>query len=273
MTLPSTAGDVIDPVTTRATYDAASGCFDDDRLGFWERYGQGTIARLGLAPGARVLDVCCGSGASALAAAHAVGATGRVIGVDLSAPLLESARRKAERGGLKNVDFRSGDMAQLGFADADFDAVVVVFGIFFAPDMVAQTRALARLVRPGGKLAITIWGPRFFEPLYTPFRHGVRARLPSIEEYRPWDRLTSEQDLCALLQRAGLRRFEVATEMGHEPLREPDDFWTIALGTGLRWSIDQLSAEDKASLRAECARRAHGVASIETNVIYGIAHL
>ncbi len=144
------------------TYDAASDHFDDEPLGFWGRIGRRTVERLALAPGDNVLDVGCGTGASALPAAQAVGPNGSVIGVDLSARLLDRAREKAKARGLSNVEFRYSDMTSLGYPDRRFDAVVSVFSIFFVPDMEGLFRELWRMVRPGGKLAVTTWGPRIF---------------------------------------------------------------------------------------------------------------
>ena len=77
-----------------ATYDAAADHFDDEPLGFWERIGRRTVERLALSAGANVLDVGCGTGASALPAAQAVGPNGIVVGVDLSVRLLDRARVK-----------------------------------------------------------------------------------------------------------------------------------------------------------------------------------
>lgn len=74
-----------------ATYNAAADFFDHPANTFWERYGRRTIERLNLTAGERVLDVCCGSGASAIPAAQAVGPTGSVTGVDLAENLLELA--------------------------------------------------------------------------------------------------------------------------------------------------------------------------------------
>src|SRR5215470_20157448 len=99
----------------RTTYNAASEHFDDAPLGFWERYGRGTVERLDLAPGANVLDVGCGTGASALRAAEKVAPNGHVIGVDLAEKLLAMGRVKAAHGGLQNIEFRVGDMRNLGF--------------------------------------------------------------------------------------------------------------------------------------------------------------
>src|SRR5262249_35189199 len=146
------------------TYNAASDHFDDAPLAFWDRYGRRTVERLALADGALVLDVGCGSGASALPAAERVGPAGRVIGVDLAERLLRLAGEKARTRGLGNVEFRCDDMTALGFEDGHFDAVVCVFAIFFVPDMERQVAELWRMVRPGGRLAITTWGPRMFEP-------------------------------------------------------------------------------------------------------------
>jgi SAM-dependent methyltransferase len=75
-----------------ATYDAASDHFDDEPLSFWNRIGRRTVERLGLPPGANVFDVGCGTGASALPAAQVVGPNSFIIGVDLSARLLDRAR-------------------------------------------------------------------------------------------------------------------------------------------------------------------------------------
>ena len=258
-------------MTTHFSYDAASGHFDAAPLGFWERYGERTVARLALEPGARVLDVCCGTGSSALHAARIVGESGSVIGVDLSESLLALARQKARQHGLSNVEFRAGDMTELDFADESFDAVVIVFGIFFAPDMAQQLEALARLVRPGGVLAVTTWGPRLFGPLYEPFLDGVRARRPGLQEYRPWDRITTEAEAAALLRVSGLGSFDVSAEAGSERLERAEHWWTVVLGTGLRWFVDQLDAESAEALRAECLRQAGEVHAIETNVIYSVA--
>jgi ubiquinone/menaquinone biosynthesis C-methylase UbiE len=157
------------------TYNAASDTYDSPANTFWAKFGRRTVERLNLKPGERVLDVCSGSGASAIPAAEAVGPKGSVTGVDLSEKLMELARGKAKAEGLRNIEFKSGDMLELPFADAQFDAVVCVFGVFFVPDMPVAVRSLWRVVRPGGRLAITTWGPRFFEPATGAFWNAVRA--------------------------------------------------------------------------------------------------
>jgi ubiquinone/menaquinone biosynthesis C-methylase UbiE len=103
-----------DPRTRAATtYNAASDHYDDPANSFWEHFGRRTVERLDLNPGSRVLDVCCGSGASAIPAAEIVGPEGFVLGVDLAENLLELAIAKASHRGLSNIEFRRGDMLDL----------------------------------------------------------------------------------------------------------------------------------------------------------------
>lgn len=258
-----------------ATYDAAADHFDDEPLSFWERIGRRTVARLGLPAGANVLDVGCGTGASALPAAQAVGPDGFVLGVDLSARLLDRARTKAMTYGLTNVEFRLADMTALGYPDAHFDAVVSVFSIFFAPDMEGLVRELWRMVRPGGKLAVTTWGPRIFEPAYSRWLAAIRKERPDLHNaFNPWDRITDVGSVRHLLRDGGVMDAEVTAENGFQPLRSAEDWWIIALGSGLRWTIDQMGPQAAAQVMADNVQWLSGnkIGSVETNAIYAIGY-
>jgi SAM-dependent methyltransferase len=259
-----------------ATYDAAADAYDHPANSFWTRFGARTVARLALAPGARVLDACCGSGASALPAAEAVGAGGVVIGVDLAENLLALARQKARARGLAQAEFRRGDLLELDLAPASFDAVLCVFGVFFVPDMAAAVRALWRHVRPGGRLALTTWGPRLFEPVNAVFWRAVGERRPELcRNFNPWDRITEPAALRALLSEAGLpaERAEVVAESGAHPIRSADDAWALVLGTGYRGTLEELSPADREHVRRACTElvRAERVRSVEANVVYAVA--
>jgi ubiquinone/menaquinone biosynthesis C-methylase UbiE len=235
-----------------ATYDAAADHFDDAPLGFWDRIGRRTIGNLRLPAGAKVLDVGCGTGASALPAAQAVGNTGLVVGADLSSGLLERARAKARAAGLDNVEFRLADMTALGYPDASFDAVVSVFSIFFVPDMEGLVRELWRMVRPGGALAVTTWGPRIFEPAYAQWLSALGAERPDlVTAFNPWDRITDVISVRRLLEDGGVNAVEVIPEESFQSLRSADDWWIIALGSGLRWTIDQMGPQAAARIKAD----------------------
>jgi len=258
-----------------ATYDAAADHFDDEPLAFWERIGRRTVERLGLPAGAKVLDVGCGTGASALPAAHAVGPSGSVVGVDLSARLLDRARAKARMQGLSNIDFRQADMTSLGYPDGGFDAVVSVFSVFFVPDMEGLVRELWRMVRPGGELAVTTWGPRIFEPAYSRWQSAIKQERPDLySAFNPWDRITDVESVRRLLRDSGATNIDVIGEDGSQALRTPEDWWTIALGSGLRWAIDQMGPKTAARMQADNVNwlRENKIGRLETNAIYAVGH-
>jgi ubiquinone/menaquinone biosynthesis C-methylase UbiE len=256
------------------TYNAAADNFDARPLAFWQRYGERTVERLSLAPGATVLDVACGTGASAIPAAECVGPSGHVIAVDLAEKMLAIGRSKTATLNLQNIEFRLGDMMNLGMPDDSFDAVVCVFGIFFVPDMVAAVRELWRMVRPGGRLAITTWGERCFEPLESVWNEAVRAERPDLYTVNvPWDRITKPEPFRELLKDGGVFESDISPESGNQPLDSPEDWWTIVLGSGLRWTVDQLTPEQSGRIREVTVgwARRNNVSSIETNVIYAEA--
>jgi ubiquinone/menaquinone biosynthesis C-methylase UbiE len=254
------------------TYSAAADHFHHPALGFWDHYGAATVARLPLAPGDRVLDLCCGTGASAIPAARAVGPAGQVIGADVTEPLLAQARQRA--AGLPQAEFRLGDATRTGLPAASFDAVVCVFGVFFVPGMPGFVAEMWRLVRPGGTLAITTWGPDLWEPGSSVFWSAVRDAEPSLyRAWNPWDEVTTPEALTALFTQAGVPSPAAEAVPGEHPLPSPEDFWDVVLGSGYRATADALSPAQQAQVRDRVLAelRSRGTTAITTNVVYGTA--
>ncbi len=256
------------------TYDAAAEFFDDPALSFWDRFGRATVDRLALPPGASVLDACAGAGASAIPAAERVGPTGQVIAVDLADNLLELTRAKAARLGLRQLQVRHADIEELDYPPESFDAVIIVFGLFFLPDMAVGIEGLWRLVRPGGQLAVTTWGPRVFEPANAVFWEAVGQIRPDLYRgYNPWDDLTEPDAVRALFVGAGAEDVAVEPVASSHELRSPEDFWTIVRGSGYRATHDALTTGERETVRAVTLAAVSGddITSIETNVIYASA--
>ena len=141
-----------------------------------------------LHPGQRVLDVACGNGNTALAAARRFC---DVVGVDYVPMLLEEGRERARAEGLA-VDYREGDAENLPFPDASFDAVLSTLGVMFAPDQQKAAEELMRVCKPGGTIGMANWVPdsyigdlfktmgRHVPPpagLESPFRWGTQDGL------------------------------------------------------------------------------------------------
>lgn len=111
---------------------------------------------LQIVPDERVLDVACGSGNGAIAAARR--AWGNAVGADFVPALLERGRERAAAERLA-VEFVEADAQELPFADASFDVAISIFGAMFAPDQERTAAELLRVVRPGGRIGMANWTP------------------------------------------------------------------------------------------------------------------
>jgi ubiquinone/menaquinone biosynthesis C-methylase UbiE len=121
-------------------------------------WAEDLVERAALRPGERVLDIACGTGIVARIAARKLGGSGSVLGLDLSAPMLEAARAAAAAEGIA-VDWREGSAVKLPLADATFDVVFCQQGLQFFPDRVGALREMYRVLTLGGRLVLSVWGP------------------------------------------------------------------------------------------------------------------
>ena len=160
-----------------SVFDAAAATFAEWTPLLWDRIGRATVDAAAPAPGAHVLDACCGNGAATLPAARAVGPDGRVDGVDLANRLLDEGKSRAAEAGLTNATFHNADVTTWNHPDGGYDTVFCLFGIFFLPDMDAGGAHLLSNLRPGGTLAVTTWAPDGIDALIDPFFAAVRAEV------------------------------------------------------------------------------------------------
>jgi ubiquinone/menaquinone biosynthesis C-methylase UbiE len=258
----------------RETFNAAAEHFDDAVLFFWDHCGTRTVELAGVAPGARVLDVCCGTGASALPAAERAGPSGRVVGVDLAERLLTRARVKASARGLDNVRFIEGDMHHLDVADGSMDVVLCVLGLYYAQDPPSALAELWRTVRPGGTLAVTTWGRRALEPATTMYLEAVAAERPDLDSRHtpPWRRLDVPAALASVFVAGGAPPPTIVQETLVHPLRG-SDFWTVVLGSGYRVGIDAMGPTAAERVRTALRRRMDeaGVRDLTADLLYARA--
>jgi demethylmenaquinone methyltransferase / 2-methoxy-6-polyprenyl-1,4-benzoquinol methylase len=122
--------------------------------GLHHRWRERTADRAELSPGDSALDVCCGTGDLAIELRRRVGPEGRVVGCDFSQPMLEIARTKAVHAEMADVQFDWADALDLPYKDDTFDAVTVGFGVRNLADLDQGLREMARVLKPGGRVAI-----------------------------------------------------------------------------------------------------------------------
>jgi SAM-dependent methyltransferase len=158
-----------------------------------------------LRSGERVLDVACGPGVVARLATEVVGATGRVVGVDLNAGMLAVARTLPASAGAP-VEWREGDAAALPLPDGAFDVVLCQQGLQFFPDRPAALREMRRVLSPTGRLALSTWQEIGRSPGFAALAEALARHVPAaVATIRGPFALSKADELRALVAGAGFR--------------------------------------------------------------------
>ena len=211
-------------------------------------------------PGERVLELACGPGGLGLAAAARVAPRGEVVLSDAVAEMTAIAAARAEALGLSNVSTRELDLERIEQPDASYDVVLCREGLMFALDPARAAREIRRVLRPGGRVALAVWGPRERNPWLGVVLDAVSAQVgapvppPGIPG--PFS-LEDSKKLAALLSDAGLADVKVSELPA--PLRAGsfDEWWarTSSLAGPLAKVLASMP-EDAAHAVRDRARRA-----------------
>jgi SAM-dependent methyltransferase len=148
-----------------------------------ENVAEEFLARQSIQAGAQVLDVACGTGNLAVIAARRGGV---VSGIDIAANLIEQARTRAAAEGLC-IAYEQGDAEALPYVDGQFDLVVSMFGVMFAPRPSIATAEMLRVTRPGGRVAIANWTPEgFIGKMFKVFKAHLPPPLAGVPSPMGW---------------------------------------------------------------------------------------
>jgi len=214
---------------------------------------------LDLRPGHRVLDFGCGSGEPSLAIAQLVAPRGTVLGLDIAQPMVETARRRAKLRGIRNARFRRGDVAHAKL-DGRFDRVVSRYGLMFVDDVPLALERVGRSLKPGGRLALAVWGPEDRNPF---FRVRAASALPFLNEPPPDPehfpgplRLARPGLLPRLMRQAGFRAVRATGVDAPFVYRDEDEVidFTLRVPGPLMRLYDTLSRRDQRELRRRLLR-------------------
>ncbi|MBS2969414.1 demethylmenaquinone methyltransferase [Metabacillus sp. KIGAM252] len=217
-------------------YDKMNSVISFQRHVAWRKE---TMKRMSVQPGAKALDVCCGTADWTLALAEAVGPEGEAIGLDFSQNMLSVGNEKVKKSGMKHVSLLHGNAMELPFQDSSFDYVTIGFGLRNVPDYMTVLKEMQRVVKPGGKVVCLETSqpemPGFKQLYYVYFRYIMplfgKVFAKSFKEYS-WLQESARdfpgmKELAAMFRTAGLDNVEVkpftggvaAMHMGSKPVK------------------------------------------------------
>ena len=249
-------------------WDATAAAWERNRARMWaatHAVGEGLVDMAAPRPGEVVLELAAGAGDTGLLALDRIGPEGRLILSDSSGGMLDAAGRNAEQHGRGtmpgNVELRRIDAEAIDMPDGSVDVVLCRWGYMLMDDpaaALAETRRILR--RPGGRVALAVWASRDRNPWNTVAGEPLTERglVPLTPPDEPgMYRLADPAELEHLLRAAGFTTVELRELPVSWRFRDFDEQWAVTaeISPSLRSVLDQLSAEELASLRADVAAR------------------
>jgi SAM-dependent methyltransferase len=207
-----------------------------------------------LAPGEHVLDLAAGPGLLARDAARQVLPGGWVLASDIAEGMLAEGLRRATDEGLPDLLAAACDAEHLSFGDGRFDAALIGLGLFIFPHPSKALAEVRRVLRPGGRLALSVWGAREVVPLISRAQDCIARLLPAPKVPRPSVfRLGTAEALGPLLQAAGFSRIQLEPHAFTCRFACADDYWQafLDLAGGAAEALSRLPEATQARLREE----------------------
>jgi ubiquinone/menaquinone biosynthesis C-methylase UbiE len=181
-------------------------------MGEW---AQALVETGGIGPGKRVLDVACGTGIVARKAIPLVGSSGKVAGLDANRGMLRVAKQFAELEDMHAIEWHQGNASCLPFNRAEYDVVLCQQGLQFFPDRTVALREMARVMVPGGRLAISVWRSLDRSPFLAVLADVIGRYLgaDSTALFHASCSLADREELRTLLSNAGFRDIRIRLEV------------------------------------------------------------
>ena len=258
-----------------AGFDLVAEVYGQSGDGFFDGLGRQLATAAALRPGDRVLDLGCGRGAVLFAAAAAIGPDGYAAGIDLSPAMIRATTADAVKRGLRNVAVRVGDAEDPGYPARSFEAVLAGLMMFITPDPDAVLTAVRRVLVPGGRFAMTTFGPA--EPGWeaalaaalafrNPAPPTAAARQPGAGSVTGGGavkggngRFDTLAGIAEALDRTGFAEVRTVEVEQIATIADPEHWWASAWASGRRAALERIPEQRRDQAREAAFRVVEGL--------------
>ena len=257
MTTSEPGADTAKREQSRAVWDAMAAGWEAHRDAIWDdsrSVGEWLVAKLAPRPGDTVLELAAGVGDTGLAAARLVGHEGCVLITDFAPEMVAAARRRAAELGIANAEFRVLDAERMDLETDSVDCVICRWGYMLMVDPAAAFAETRRVLRPGGRLAFSVWGAPADNPwasLVGPIVAAKGLMAPPDPTAPGIFALADANRVRALVTTAGFANPEIEDVPTHRTFADFDAYWgyLTELAGAISPVLRGLSSEDRAEVR------------------------
>jgi ubiquinone/menaquinone biosynthesis C-methylase UbiE len=237
----------------RKVFDLVAADYDNVGVPFFQPIAAGLVEAVGAAHGDRALDLGCGNGVSSRALAAAVAPDGSLVGIDLSAAMVDRARLSLD-GALSDVTFLVGDASDPKVPAASFDVVIASLVVFFLPDPAAAVSRWVRLLRPGGRIGLSTFGPS--SPVWQALEGHLREFMPPMDPRMlgPQSPFATDAGMAELLRNAGAVRVQTSSRRVEFAFAGFDQWVRFSRSVGQRVAWERMSAADTSRVLEQTRR-------------------
>ena len=234
-------------------FDSLSDSYDSVGVDFFQPIASGLVQALKPSLGESWLDIGCGRGAIAESAATILGSSGKLVGFDISARMIENAQAMADRKNLKNVDFIVDDAQSPEKIDGEFDVISSCLVLFFLPDPLSALQNWRPFLKGSGRIGVTTFGKndsrwmeidQLFETYLPP--KTLDARTTGVQ-----GSFSSDLGMESLLLAAGYHDVSTVTNLLPVKFKTIEKWYEFSWSTGQRSAWLQVPEEERPALRAK----------------------
>lgn len=237
------------------TFDRAAAVYDRAGVDYFHVFGRRLVEIASLRPGQRILDLGCGRGAVLFPAARAIGPDGYALGIDAAPTMVALTAADAAGFGLTQVEVRIGDAEEPPGTAGEYDAVLAGLVLFFLPHVTVATHRYARLLKPGGLLAFSWFGPddARWTPVFTALDRYAPTPANRTARPGPTDVWRAPDSIRTALTAAGYADIETVEETFEITVPDFETWWNWSFSHGGRDYFEAFPVERHEEIKAAAA--------------------